>query len=128
MNGSSRRAFLELLCAASTWSAFERYTTGTLTFEVDLTSNMVFACGRAEHTISEFCRSSDGRKIGISLAVSETFCEGDQTLELPSVRSNMKSWKRLFRKRTSSALNSMSRVLRLFGGAEVQMCLQKKQL
>ena len=133
VNRSSRRAFLELLGAASMWSAFERYATGTLAFDVDLTSNMVFACGRAEPTISEFCRSVDGKRIGLSLAASESrdVLRGrsdSRASRTSSLRPNMKSGKRMYRKRTSSALNSNSRVSRMFGGGSTDVSSEKAAL
>lgn len=120
-NRPTRRAILEIFGCASIWSAFERYATGTLAFDIDCTSNMVFGTGRAEPAISEFCRG-DGRKIGLSLATSEsrdvTRGKSDsKASRTSSLRPNMKSSKRLYRKRTSSALSSGTRMGRMFGSS-----------
>lgn len=115
----SRRALMEIIGTASMWSAFERYATGTLAFDIDCTSNMVFGTGRAEPIISEFCRGSEGRKIGLSLATSECrdvmrVRSDSKASRQSSLRPSMKSGKSIYRKRTSSALNSSTRVGRLF--------------
>ncbi|CDF41406.1 unnamed protein product [Chondrus crispus] len=118
----SRRALMEVLGTASMWSAFERYATGTLAFDIDCTSNMVFGNGRAEPTISEFCRGNEGRKIGLSLATSE--CRDvmrvrseSKASRQSSLRPTTKSARNLYRKRTSSALSSTSRMGRIFSSS-----------
>lgn len=115
----SRRAFLEIIGTASMWSAFERYATGSLAFDIDCSSNMVFGSGRAEPTISEFVQSMEGRKIGLSLSASEcrdvTRVRSDsKASRTSSLRPSMKKNRRLYRKRTSSALNTGTRMGRIF--------------
>lgn len=116
---SSRKVLMEVLGAGSMWQCIERYATGTLGFDIDCTSNMVFGLGRAEPTISEFCRGSDGRKIGLSLASNENrdvmrVRSDSRASRTSSLRPSGQSSNRVYRKRTSSALNSASRVGRLF--------------
>lgn len=120
-NRPSRRALMEIIGAASMWSAFERYATGTLAFDIDCTSNMVFGSGRAEPIISEFCKGNEGRKIGLSLGSSEgrdvmRVRSDSKASRTSSLRPSMKSSKSIYRKRTSSALNSSTRVGRMFSG------------
>lgn len=120
-NRPTRRALLEIIGCASMWSSFERFAIGTLAFDIDCSSNMVFGPGRAEPVVSAFCRG-EGRRIGLSLATSEcrdvTRGRSDsKASRTSSLRPNMKSSKRLYRKRTSSALSSSSRVGRMFGSS-----------
>ena len=130
-NRYSRVALMEIIGAASMWSAFERFATGALAFDIDCTSNMVFGTGRAEPVISEFCRSNEGRKIGLSLATNESrdvsrVRSDSRASRTSSLRPSMSSSKRLYRKRTSSALNSSSRVGRMFGsGGKDEMQLEQ---
>lgn len=119
---TSRQVLMEVLGAASMWQCIERYATGTLGFDIDCTSNMVFGLGRAEPTISEFCRGSDGRKIGLSLASNENrdVIRGrsdSRASRTSSLRPSGQSSNRVYRKRTSSALNSGTRVGRLFSNS-----------
>lgn len=119
-NRPSRRALLEIIGTASMWSAFERYAAATLAFDIDCTSNMVFGTGRAEPTIIEFCRSDNGRKIGLSLVANESrdgnrVRSDSRASRTSSLRPNMKTSNHIYRKRTSSALHSSNRVGRMFG-------------
>lgn len=118
---SSRIALMEIIGAASMWHALERYATGTLGFDIDCTSNMVFGLSRAEPTISEFCRGPEGKKIGLSLGCNElrnvTRATSDSCASrTSSMRPSVQSTKRTYKKRTSSALGSNPRVGRLFSG------------
>lgn len=128
----SRRALLEILGTASMWNAVSRYATGTLGFDIDCTSNMVFGLGRAEPVISEFCQGSEGRKIGLSLSANENrdVLRGrsdSRASRTSSLRPSSNSAKRMYRKRTSSALSSSSRVGRLFGSSSTMEGSQPKQ-
>lgn len=105
----SRRGLMEIIGAASMWASFERYATGTLAFDIDCTSNMVFGAGRAEPIIMEFCKRGDGRKIGLSLASCESrdvvrVRSDSKASRTSSLRPTMKGSKSIYRKRTSSAL------------------------
>lgn len=118
-NRASRRALLEIIGAASMWCALERYATGTLAFDIDFTSNMLFSGSRAEPAIIQFCRSSEGRKIGLSLAAHAGMDDlrgrsNSRASRTTSLRPNAKRGKRVYQKRTSSALNSTSRMARIF--------------
>lgn len=121
---TGQSALMEIIGAASMWSCLERYAVGTLGFDIDCTSNMVFGMGRAESTISEFCLSNDGRRIGLSLGANEnrdkarSDCD-DATLRTATrqTTTHVGSAKKSSKKRTSSALSSSSRVGRLFGSS-----------
>lgn len=132
-NRPSRRALMEIIGAASMWSALERYATGTLAFDIDCTSNMVFGPGRAEPIISEFCRGSEGRKVGLSLGSSEgrdvmRVRSDSKASRTSSLRPSMKSSKSIYRKRTSSALNSSTRVGRMFSGPSPESREKRSQV
>ncbi|KAI0558798.1 hypothetical protein FGB62_186g024 [Gracilaria domingensis] len=122
---NSRRAFLEVLGTACMWSSLERYATGVLAFDIDCTSNLVFGMGRAEPTISEFCQSVEGKKIGLSLAVGDDgrlvrTRSDPKAARAQSLRSAPRSKKRLHRKRTSSVLSTGLRVARMFSSDEMR--------
>eukprot|EP00178_Gracilaria_changii_P024932 TRINITY_DN756_c2_g1_i1.p1 TRINITY_DN756_c2_g1~~TRINITY_DN756_c2_g1_i1.p1 ORF type:complete len:785 (+),score=147.27 TRINITY_DN756_c2_g1_i1:334-2688(+) len=122
---NSRRAFLEVLGTACMWSSLERYATGVLAFDIDCTSNLVFGTGRAEPTITEFCQSVEGKKIGLSLAVGDdgklVRARSDpKATRAQSLRSAARSKKRLHRKRTSSVLSTGLRVARMFSTDELR--------
>ncbi|CAN8075139.1 unnamed protein product [Agarophyton chilense] len=121
---NSRRAFLEVLGTSCMWSSLERYATGVLAFDIDCTSNLVFGKGRAEPTITEFCQSIEGKKIGLSLAVGDDgklvrTRSDPKATRAQSLRSAARSKKRLHRKRTSSVLSTGLRVARMFSCEEL---------
>lgn len=120
---AGQRALMEIIGAASMWSCLERYAVATLGFDIDFSSNMVFGEGRAEDAISSFCVSTVGRNIGLSLGASEKRemvpdTPNENTCLNPSVPTKTNNGiKEAFKKRTSSALSSSSRIGRMFGGS-----------
>lgn len=117
-------ALMEIIGAGSMWSCLERYAVGTLGFDIDCTSNMVFGMGRAESTISNFCLTNDGKRIGLSLGANENRDKArsgsdDNTPRgtAKQANNNAGNLKKGSKKRTSSALSSSSRVGRLFGSS-----------
>lgn len=107
---SSRSTLLEIIGCASMWHCVERFATGTLGFDLDFSSNMMFGLGRAEPIISEFCHSLEGKKIGLSLSSKELrdvirARSDSPTSPTSSLRKQGQRVKRLYNKRTSSALN-----------------------
>lgn len=119
---TGQKALMEIFGAASMWTCLERYAIGTLGFDIDYTSNMCFGMGRAESAISEFCVSDDGRKIGLSVTSDEVEGVGrgishSNATRTVSAQPRADKLKKSSKKRTSSALNSSTRVGRLFGNS-----------
>lgn len=122
---TSRRAFLEVLGTACMWTSLERYATGVLAFDIDCSSNLVFGMGRAEPTITEFCKSVEGKKVGLSLAVGDEdklmrARSDPKATRTQSLRSGVRSRKRLHRKRTSSVLSTGLRMARMFSSDDLR--------
>lgn len=65
------RALLEVIGAGSMWAALERLACGALSFDTDLTSNMMFGAGRAEPCIMEFAQSAVGEDVELTLQIDE---------------------------------------------------------
>ena len=117
------RALLEVVGAACMWAALEKFACAALSFDIDMTSNMMFANGRAEPTITDFANSPVGKDIGLSLLTEEI---SDPKARRESKLGRMSSLMRggglsspsrsPYKKRTSSSPTTPARVARMLSG------------
>ncbi len=103
------RALLEVVGAGCMWAAMEKFACAALSFDIDMTSNMMFANGRAEPTITDFATSPVGKDVGLSLLteeVTETKTRRESKLgRMSSLMSNgfSSANRSPYKKRTSSS-------------------------